>query len=36
MELRYFVFDTVLGWVGVRGSKQGLVKLVLPQSSCEK
>ena len=36
MELRYIVFGTVLGWVGVLGSQKGLVKLVLPQSSCGK
>jgi len=36
VELRYIVFDTVLGWVGVLGSQKGLVKLVLPQSSSEK
>ncbi len=31
MELRYIVFETVLGWAGVLGSQKGLVKLVLPQ-----
>jgi methylated-DNA-[protein]-cysteine S-methyltransferase len=36
MELRYSVFDTVLGWGGVMASQEGLVKLVLPRPSAQQ
>ncbi len=36
MEMRYLIFDTSLGWVGILGSQIGLRKLVLPQPSPEQ
>jgi methylated-DNA-[protein]-cysteine S-methyltransferase len=32
-ELKYVTFNTEMGWVGVLGSKNGLVRTTLPQGS---
>ena len=36
MKLRYLIFNTSLGWVGISGSRDGLRRLVLPQPSPEE
>ncbi len=36
MGMRYLIFDTSLGWVGILGSQRGLRKLVLPQAEPEQ
>jgi len=36
MKLKYLVFNTLLGWMGVLGSQDGLMRLVLPQTSQEQ
>lgn len=35
-ELRYTISYVVLGWVGIIGSSQGLLRLTLPQPSAEE
>ena len=35
-ELRYITFETTTGWVGILGSRRGLVRTTLPQSSAEE
>ena len=35
-ELKYFIFNTDTGWVGVLGSVKGLQRTTLPQSSVQE
>ena len=35
-ELRYIIFNTDLGWVGILGSATGLLRITLPQSSAHE
>jgi methylated-DNA-[protein]-cysteine S-methyltransferase len=34
-ELKYFIFNTDMGWVGILASTGGLLRLTLPQHSAE-
>jgi len=35
-ELKYIVFNTNMGWVGILGSAKGLVRTTLPQHSAQE
>ena len=35
-ELRYAIFDTRMGWVGILGSERGLLGATLPQNSSQE
>ncbi len=35
-EIRYTVFTTSMGWVGVSGSDRGLLCITLPQPSAQQ
>ena len=35
-ELKYIIFDTDMGWVGILGSAKGLLRTTLPQRSAQK
>ena len=35
-ELKYIVFNTNMGWVGILGSTKGLVRTTLPQHSAQE
>ena len=35
-ELKYAIFDTSMGWVGILGSERGLLGTTLPQSSSQE
>ena len=35
-EIKYAIFDTSMGWVGVLGSTQGLLRTTLPQHSIQQ
>ncbi len=35
-ELRYVVFDTEIGWIGILSSRRGLRRTTLPQPSAEE
>lgn len=35
-ELKYFTFNTKMGWIGILGSAKGLLRATLPQPSIEE
>lgn len=35
-QLNYIIFDSVMGWVGISGSAQGLLQVILPQCSVQE
>jgi len=35
-ELKYIIFNTNMGWVGILGSNKGLVRTTLPQHSAQE